>query len=140
MKPTRVLLTAASTLFVSQVMAGEAVFYITEDGASMRDVAVSVDGQKQLIGKTGFVSFDINSGAHKVELSKFGEWLGDFEFNTDSGDQNAEIQVDVLGGEALEDVLVYTPGQDETPALGQISGYLQSEETAGWHRPGGCHR
>tara|TARA_R110002167_G_scaffold7431_6_gene35249 strand:+ start:6883 stop:9930 length:3048 start_codon:yes stop_codon:yes gene_type:complete len=131
MKPTRVLLTAASTLFVSQVMAGEAVFYITEDGASMRDVAVSVDGQKQLIGKTGFVSFDINSGAHKVELSKFGEWLGDFEFNTDSGDQNAEIQVDVLGGEALEDVLVYTPGQDETPALGQISGYLQSEETGG---------
>ncbi len=131
MKPTRVLLTAASTLFVSQVMAGEAVFYITEDGASMRDVAVSVDGQKQLIGKTGFVSFDINSGTHKVELSKYGEWLGDFEFNTDSGDQNAEIQVDVLGGEALEDVLVYTPGQDETPALGQISGYLQSEETGG---------
>ncbi|MDP2547870.1 TonB-dependent receptor [Oceanobacter sp. 4_MG-2023] len=131
MKPTRVLLTAASTLFISQVMAGEAVFYITEDGASIRDVAVSVDGQKQLIGKTGFVSFDINSGTHSVELSKYGEWLGEFEFSTESVDQNAEIQIDVLGGEALEDVFVYTPGQEEVPALGQISGYLESEETGG---------
>ncbi|WP_028294745.1 TonB-dependent receptor [Oceanobacter kriegii] len=131
MKPTRVMLTAASTLLVSQVMAGEAVFYITEDGMSMRDVAVSVDGQKQLIGNTGFVSFDIDAGNHSVELSKYGEWLGEFQFSTENGEQNAEIQVDVLGGEALEDVVVYTPGQEEAPALGQISGYLNSEETGG---------
>lgn len=131
MKPTRVLLTAASTLFVSQVMAGEAVFYITEDGTSMADVAVTVDGKKQLVGKSGFVTFDISSGTHKVELSQYGEWVGDFEFATASSAENAEIQVEVLGGEALEEVLVYTPGQEEAPAVGQISGYLESDETGG---------
>ncbi|MFL0808742.1 MAG: TonB-dependent receptor [Oceanobacter sp.] len=131
MKPTRVLLTAASTLFVSQVMAGEAVFYITEDGTSMADVAVTVDGTKQLVGKSGFVTFDINSGTHSVELTQYGEWVGDFEFATQANAENAEIQVEVLGGEALEEVLVYTPGQEEAPALGQISGYLESDETGG---------
>lgn len=131
MKPTRVLLTAASTLFVSQVMAGEAVFYITEDGTSMADVAVTVDGKKQLVGKSGFVTFDINSGTHSVELTQYGEWVGDFEFATQADAENAEVQVEVLGGEALEEVLVYTPGQEEAPALGQISGYLESDETGG---------
>jgi outer membrane receptor for ferrienterochelin and colicin len=131
MKPTRVLLTAASTLFVSQVMAGEAVFYITEDGTSMADVAVTVDGTKQLVGKSGFVTFDINSGTHSVELTQYGEWIGDFEFATQANAENAEVQVEVLGGEALEEVLVYTPGQEEAPALGQISGYLESDETGG---------
>ena len=105
MKPTRVLLTAASTLFVSQVMAGEAVFYITEDGTSMADVAVTVNGQKQLVGKSGFVTFDIDSGTHKVELSQYGEWVGDFEFATQTNAENAEVQVEVLGGEALEEVV-----------------------------------
>ncbi len=131
MKPTRVLLTAATTLFISQVMAGEAVFYITEDGSSMADVAVNVDGTKQLVGKSGFVSFDVESGTHTVELTQYGEWVGDFEFATQTNEQNAEVQVEVLGGEALEDILLYTPGQEEAPALGQISGYLESNETEG---------
>lgn len=131
MKPTRMLLTAASSLLVSQVMAGEAVFYITEDGNAMRDVAVSVDGQKQLVGSSGFVNFTIDGGSHKVELTHMGEWIGDFEFVTENISQNAEVQVDVVGGEALEDVSVYTPGQEETPAIGQISGTLQSDETGG---------
>jgi hypothetical protein len=131
MKPTRMLLTAASSLLVSQVMAGEAVFYITEDGNAMRDVAVSVDGQKQLVGSSGFVNFNIDGGNHKVELTHMGEWVGDFEFVTENTNQNAEVQVDVIGGEALEEVSVYTPGQEETPAIGQISGHLQSDETGG---------
>lgn len=131
MKPTRMLLAAASTLFVSHAMAGEAVFYVTEEGEAMADVAVSVDGNKKLVGKNGFVVFDIESGSHQVELSQYGEWLGDFVFDTESADQNAEIQVDVLGGEALEDVAVYTPGQEEEPGLGQIAGYLVSAETEG---------
>ncbi|MCA6059323.1 TonB-dependent receptor [Thalassolituus sp. ST750PaO-4] len=131
MKPTRVLLAAASSLFVSQLMAGEAVLYITEDGSAVRDLAVSVDGQKKLVGASGFVVFDIKKGDHKVELSKYGEWLGEFDFATAGSTQNAEVQVELVGGEPMPEINVYTPGQEEAPAVGQISGYLQSDETGG---------
>ncbi len=131
MKPTRVLLAAASSLFVSQLMAGEAVLYITEDGSAVRDLAVSIDGQKKLVGASGFVVFDIEKGNHKVELSKYGEWLGEFDFSTAGSSQNAEVQVELVGGEPMSEVNVYTPGQEEAPAVGQLSGYLQSDETGG---------
>lgn len=131
MKPTRVLLAAASSLFVSQLMAGEAVLYITEDGSAVRDLAVSVDGQKKLVGASGFVVFDIKKGDHKVELSKYGEWLGEFDFATAGSNQNAEVQVELVGGEPMPEINIYTPGQEEAPAVGQISGYLQSDETGG---------
>jgi len=131
MKPTRVLLAAASSLFVSQLMAGEAVLYITEDGNAVRDLAVSINGQKKLVGASGFVVFDIEKGDHKVELSKYGEWLGEFDFATAGSSQNAEVQVELVGGEPMPEVNIYTPGQEEAPAVGQISGYLQSDETGG---------
>ena len=56
MKPNRVLLTAASAIFSAQVMAGQAVFYVTEDGSAVRDLAVAVDGQKKLVSSSGFDS------------------------------------------------------------------------------------
>src|SRR5690606_18781010 len=131
MKATRVLLGAASYLVAAQLLAGEAVFYITEDGSAVRDLAVSVNGQKKLIGSSGFVTFDIGSGNYRVELSKYGEYVGEFDFTANSSKENAEIQVELIGGEAVADVNLYVPGDEATPALGQLSGFIQSDETGG---------
>ncbi|WP_420589926.1 TonB-dependent receptor domain-containing protein [Bacterioplanoides sp.] len=131
MKRNRLLLAMASAMMASSVMAGEAVFYVTEDGEAVQDLAVSVDGKKKLVGKSGFVSFDVPAGSHTVELSQYGEFLGEFDFETAAADQNAEIQVEMIGGEALPEVNLYTPGQEQAAALGQISGYLESEDTGG---------
>ena len=131
MKATNVLLGAASYLVAAQLLAGEAVFYITEEGSAVRDLAVSVNGQKKLVGSSGFVTFDIGSGNYRVELSKYGEYLGEFDFSANSNKENAEIQVELIGGEAMADVNLYVPGQEATPALGQLSGFIQSDETGG---------
>lgn len=131
MKATNVLLGAASYLVAAQLLAGEAVFYITEEGSAVRDLAVSVNGQKKLVGSSGFVTFDIGAGNYRVELSKYGEYLGEFDFSANSNKENAEIQVELIGGEAMADVNLYVPGQEATPALGQLSGFIQSDETGG---------
>ncbi|ASP39172.1 TonB-dependent receptor [Bacterioplanes sanyensis] len=128
MKPTRLLLGAASTLFVSQLMAGEAVFYVTEEGSAVQDLAVSVNGQKKLVGNAGFVVFDLPAGLHQVELSQYGEWWGEFPLELAAAKPNAEIMVEMIGGEAVSEVNQF--GNDET-AIGQISGYLSSQETGG---------
>jgi len=39
--------------------------------------------------------------------------------------------VEMIGGEALPEVNVFTPGQEDVVALGQISGYLMSDDTGG---------
>lgn len=130
MKPVRTLAAAIAAASLSTAYAGEAVFYVTEDGAAASNLAVTVDGKKKLVGKSGFVSFDLDGGNHSVELSEFGEWVGDFEFNA-AKNQNAEIQVEMIGGEAVEEISVYTPGQEQAPAVGKISGNLESEETGG---------
>lgn len=131
MKPNRLWLAIASSVMASQLMAGEAVFYVTEDGEAVRDLTVAVDGKKKLVGKSGFVSFDVPAGSHTVELSQFGEYLGEFDFDTANDEQNAEIQVEMIGGEALPEINVFTPGQEAEVALGQISGYLESADTGG---------
>ena len=88
------------------------------------------------MGKNGFVIFDLKSdlkgGNHQVELSQYGELAGEFEFDA-SSQQNAEVQVELIGGEAMADVALYVPGKDtgEPSALGQISGYVESDETGG---------
>ena len=84
MKLNPILLGAASALFTVQVMAGQAVFYVTEEGSAVRDLAVTVDGKKKLVSSSGFVVFDIENGDHKVELSQYGEWLGEFNFETEN--------------------------------------------------------
>jgi hypothetical protein len=124
------ILAGAISIISMSALAGEAVFYLTEDGQAVSDISVMVDGKKKLVGKNGFVSFDLKGGNHKVELSQVGEWAGEFEFNADAN-QNAEVKIEMIGGEAVEDVNVYTPGQDENIALGKVSGYLESEETGG---------
>jgi hypothetical protein len=124
------ILAGAISIISMSALAGEAVFYVTEDGQAVNDISVMVDGKKKLVGKNGFVSFDLKGGNHKVELSQIGEWAGEFEFNADAN-QNAEVQIEMIAGEAIEDVNVYTPGQDENVALGKVSGYLESQETGG---------
>lgn len=123
------LATAVASISMAS-LAGEAVFYITEEGEAVNNISVKVDGNKKLVGKTGFVTFDLGSGKHAVELSQFGEWSGEFYFEA-SKKQNAEIQVEMIGGEAVPEISVYTPGQDSGVALGKISGFLESEETGG---------
>ena len=125
-----------AALSFSSIQAGEAVFYISEDGQAVKDISVKVDGKKKLVGKNGFISFelkgDLKGDRHQVELSQFGEWAGEFEFNANNN-QNAEIQVEMIGGEAVADVALYVPGKDngDSSTLGHISGTLESDETGG---------
>ena len=120
MKATNVLLGAASYLVAAQLLAGEAVFYITEEGSAVRDLAVSVNGQKKLVGSSGFVTFDIGSGNYRVELSKYGEYLGEFDFSANSNKENAEIQVELIGGEAMADVNLYVARSGSNTSAGTV--------------------
>lgn len=129
MKPTHVLLGAASTLLVSQVMAGEAVFYVTDEGSAVRDLAVSVDGQKKLVDDAGFAVFQLPAGEHQVKLSQYGEKWGEFSLQVSTAKPNAEVMVEMVGGEAVPGVKLYQ--DNENDAVGQISGYLDSQETGG---------
>jgi hypothetical protein len=112
-------------LSVMQVQAGEAVFYVTEEGNPVSDLAITVNGEKKLVRSNGFISFDVDAGNHQVEFSQMGAWAGDTEFTT-TKDQSAEVQVELVGGEALVDVNVFAG--DEI-ATGTLSGYLISKET-----------
>src|SRR5690606_12927735 len=119
MKVTKVLLGAASYLVAAQLLAGEAVFYITEDGSAVRDLAVSVNGQRYLIASSGVVTFDIGSGTYRVERPTYVEYVGEFDFTANSSKENAEIQVAPIGAEAVAHVNPYAPDDDGAPALGQ---------------------
>lgn len=105
--------------------AAEVVFYVTEDGKPVSDLSININGQQKLVRSNGFVSFDIKQGDHAVEFTQMGEWAGDTEFTT-QGNQNAEIQVELVGGEALAEVNVFA---DKEAASGTLAGYLTSEET-----------
>jgi len=115
----------ASLLSVGPVQAGETVFYVIEDGKPVSDVAITVDGKQKLVRSNGFISFDLANGDHQVEFSQMGEWAGEAEFSI-ADNQNAEIQVELVGGEALAEVNVYS---EEEVATGTLAGYLVSEET-----------
>lgn len=112
-------------LSVMQVHAGETVFYVTEDGQPVSDLAITVDGKQKLIRSNGFISFDTKAGDHLVEFSQMGEWAGDAEFTT-GDNQNAEVHVELVAGEALAEVNVFTENE---AASGTLAGYLISEET-----------
>jgi TonB-dependent receptor len=112
-------------LGVMQVQAGETVFYVTEDGKPVSDLAITVNGEKKLVRSSGFISFDVEAGNHQVEFSQMGVWAGDTEFTT-TKDQNAEVQVELVSGEALVDINVFS---DDEIATGTLSGYLISKET-----------
>jgi len=124
------ILASAISIISMSALAGEAVFYVTEEGEAVNNISVMVDGQKKLVGKNGFVTFDLKGGNHKVELSQFGEFAGEFDFDA-AANQNAEVQVEMIAGEAVQEVSVYTSGQEQSVALGKVSGYLESEETGG---------
>ncbi|EAT12069.1 TonB-dependent receptor [Bermanella marisrubri] len=119
-----------AAISASGALAGEAVFYVTEQGQPVDTLSITVNGDRKLVGKNGFASFELGGGTHQVELSEFGQWAGEFEFDA-SAQQNAEIQVEMIGGEAVPEISVYTPGQEEAPVYGQISGYIESDETGG---------
>jgi hypothetical protein len=112
-------------LSVMRVQAGEAVFYVTEEGNPVSDLAITVDGEKKLVRSNGFISFDVEAGNHQVEFSQLGAWAGEATFST-SDNQTAEIQVELLGGEALTEVNVFA---DNATTTGILAGYLISRET-----------
>ncbi|NRA40691.1 MAG: TonB-dependent receptor [Pseudomonadales bacterium] len=128
LKPLMASMLLASSYWAS---AGEAVFYVTEDGAAVSNMAITVNGEKKLLKQNGFIVFDLAEGQQTVEISEYGEWLGDFNFTLDNDQQNAEINVEIIGGEAMFDVATYMPGSEEAAAVGQFAGILTSEETAG---------
>lgn len=121
---------AIAAISASSAFAGEAVFFVTDQGQPVDTLSVIVDGNKKLVGKNGVVTFDLGGGTHQVELSEFGEWAGEFEFDA-AKNQNAEIKVDMIAGEAIPEINVYTPGQADQVVLGLLSGYIESDETGG---------
>ena len=118
------------SISVQAAFAGEAVFYITEDGQPLDSMAVSVDGKKKLIASNGFVTFDIEAGEHQVELSEMGEWAGEFSFNVNDV-ESAEIKVDMIAGEAMPEIAIYDPTDTAHQSLGAVSGVLSAEEPGG---------
>jgi len=114
----------------NMALAGEAVFYITEQGQPVDTLSVTVNGDRKLVGKNGFVSFDLGSGTHQIELSEYGQWAGEFSFDADAA-ENAEIQIEMIAGEAVPEIAVYTPGQEEQAVTGKVAGYIESDETGG---------
>jgi uncharacterized membrane protein len=119
------VISLAALLSVGPVHAGETVFYVIEDGKPVSDVAITVDGEQKLVRSNGFISFDLGNGDHQVEFSQMGEWAGEAAFSIEDH-QNAEIQVELVGGEALAEVNIYS---EKEVAMGTLAGYLVSEET-----------
>ncbi|GAA6135105.1 TonB-dependent receptor [Oceaniserpentilla sp. 4NH20-0058] len=119
-----------AAITASGAYAGEAVFYVTDQGKPVDTLSIIVDGDKKLVGKNGVAIFELGGGKHQVELSEFGEWAGEFEFDANAT-QNAEIKVDMIAGEAIPEINVYTPGQEEQVVVGQVAGYIESDETGG---------
>jgi len=112
-------------LAVMQVHAGETVFYVTEDGQPVSDLAITIDGKQKLVRSNGFISFDIKAGTHEIEFSQLGEWVGEADFIT-TENQIAEVTVEMVAGEALAEVNVFSEDQI---AVGTLTGYLISAET-----------
>ncbi|MGM0563464.1 MAG: TonB-dependent receptor domain-containing protein [Pseudomonadota bacterium] len=110
--------------------AGEVVFYVSEEGVPVNDVAVSLNGERQLVGSNGFAVFDADAGEHQAEFTQLGQWVGEVGFEL-VPEQNAEVQVELIAGEAMADVQTYVPGAEEEPALGQVTGMMVSAETGG---------
>ena len=119
LKPLVASMMLAGLVVPNASFAGDAVFYITEEGEAVSDIAVTVNGKKQLVRKNGFTVFDVPAGEHEVELSQYGEWVGDFTFTTETDSQNAEISVEMIAGEAMADVQVYEPDSEQAQASGQ---------------------
>lgn len=123
------LLTGLALLLASATsIAGEVVFYINEDGQPASTISVTLGDDKKLVQPNGFVVFDLEAGDYSAELNQYGEWLGEVGFSL-AERQNAEIKVDILGGEPMAEVQLFDNG--DTTGSGQISGTLLSVETGG---------
>ena len=106
------------------MLAGETVFYITEDGGAADGVSVSVAGQRSIISPEGFVSFDLPAGAYVAEFTQFGAYIGEADIQIPDSDAPLDVLVEVLGGEAVAETVT---GEGD----GVIAGRLISSETGG---------
>ena len=114
----------STSVLSSSVLAGETVFYITEDGGAADGVSVSVAGQRSIISPEGFVSFDLPAGAYVAEFTQFGAYIGEADIQIPDGDAPLDVLVEVLGGEAVAETVT---GEGD----GVIAGRLISAETGG---------
>lgn len=114
----------STSVLSSSVLAGETVFYITEDGGAADGVSVSVAGQRSIISPEGFVSFDLPAGAYVAEFTQFGEYIGEADIQIPDSDAPLDVLVEVLGGEAVAETVT---GEGD----GVIAGRLISSETGG---------
>lgn len=130
MKMIRVLAGAIAALSAANLYAGEAVFFVTEEGKAVSDIAVVVDGSKKLVQQNGFVAFDVGGGEHLVSLTQMGEIIGEFSF-TVKAEENAEVKVEIVGGETMPTVSTWAPGTDANAGMGVITGVLTSMDTGG---------
>lgn len=124
----RLLCASLALMFslVSTSYAATVVVYVTEEGAMVDGVSVKIGEQKKLVSKAGFAVFDLEPGSYLAEFAQFGEWAGEANFMVNRANNDVDILVEMLGGEAVAEA----KPADKT-ASGVVSGQLISAETGG---------
>lgn len=129
MVKTRLTVGFSALFLVHSAMAGEAVFYVTEDGAAVTDVTVKAGTQKKLVGKAGYAVFELEDGSYTVEYSQLGEAAGETTLTLENG-EDAEVHVDLVDGDATSTITKFASDAQDTTALGQLAGSVTSADTA----------
>lgn len=129
MYKTRLSIGVSALIFAHVAMAGEAVFYVTEDGAAVTDVTVKAGDKKQLVGKSGYAVFDLSDGTHTVEFSQLGEPVGQTTLTLENG-ADAEIHVKLVDDETVSEISTFGGEVESAVSIGQIAGVITSAETS----------
>ena len=113
---------------------GLAIFSITEvdpihkEEEPISEGVITVDGKRKLFVGGG-ASFEIKPGLHRVELSQYGQFLGEFSFSTDARQHSADVRVVFQGSEMMKKVYKYPLKFEDESAPGQLVGYLKSKQS-----------
>lgn len=125
---------AASALIISAAKAvadNELVVYVYKDGNAASGLSVVVDGgEEKVTSASGAVTFDLNSGAHSVQLLDNGNSIHSFRFDTAAG-QLTDINVLIEGSEnkvAVESFFkTETPLEKSKAPKGTLTGAVKAD-------------
>lgn len=126
---------AAAVLSCQAVVAfadDELVIYALRDGGPASGVVATLDGEvEQPIGQDGSVSFDLEPGPHSVELSRQGQSIHSFRFDSANG-QLVDVNV-ALDSDGEPQVSIERYFETETPRerlqapTGTLSGRVSAD-------------
>lgn len=134
MKPSFSQIGAAAVLLCSSLLvqaADELVVQVSREGESLAGLTIVLDGAvSKPLDASGFVSFDLESGAHSVQILEGGRTLHSFRFNTADG-QLADVLVTLdAGAEPITSVESYfnteTAAQRSRAVTGRVTGRVNA--------------